>query len=567
MKIRLTISVFVSMVMCVSSFAQNRYDKTDTVAAIFKTIIQSGEKEKIILQTNRKLYIAGEKIWFNAFAVNSNTHKITHTEKNLFADLVDDRDGVIEKLVFNNRQLNTGGAFMLPDSLKTGFYWLRAYTERILAEDTGSIFIQPVYILNKGLKDAADYNRLYINAANKNRNTLPVIRFFPERLTAIPNIISTGVLQIKDANNNALTASGEIVNNNDSVITRFTTNHFGLARVTFLNIAGQQYHAVFHMNGHDVKYMLTAAEQSTVQLSVVNQNDKTIKAFVTLEEGLPQNFRTIVLGVSGDSLCYAAVGTGTYGTTIPLNNFPGGISSLLLFDEQQHLLAERKIFISKDNYELAIKANKRNYAAREAAAIDIKVTNNERKPVATVLSIAVEDAWLTQLSDSIEVNNLPPQDEFLLSNWLAIYHDKYTQADIDLLMVTIKSLYNTAGISKAPNDIPVNDESEKLLNFMGRITDKKDKPVKDRVVMVMSKNQSGFFADTDTTAEDGMFKIPLPQNMDSLVLSLQVTDKHGTLRTDDIITTDSFNFPEFKTPALLKQQFLSSNLVTLASVK
>ena len=197
MKIRLTISVFASMVVYVSSFAQNRYDKTDTVAAIFKTIIQSAEKEKINLQTNRKLYIAGEKIWFNAFAVNSNTHKITHTEKNLFADLVDDRDSVIEKLVFNNQQLNTGGAFMLPDSLKTGFYWLRAYTEKILAEDTGSIFIQPVYILNKGLKDAADYNRLYINAANKNRNTLPVIRFFPERLTAIPNIISTGFSKIK----------------------------------------------------------------------------------------------------------------------------------------------------------------------------------------------------------------------------------------------------------------------------------------------------------------------------------------------------------------------------------
>jgi len=372
-------------------------------------------------------------------------------------------------------------------------------------------------------------------------------------------------LQIKDANNNPLIVSGEIVNNNDSAITNFTTNHFGLARITFLYEDGIKYHAVFHINGRDIKYQLPAIDHSKAQLSVTNQKERSIKAFVTLEDSLHPDFRTTILGINGDSLSYAAVGTGTYGITIPLDNFPGGINSILLFDDQQHLLAERKIFINKDNYELSIKANKKNYAARENATLNIEIKDTEGKPLESAMNIAVEDAWLTQLSDSIEINNLPPSDEFLLNKWLTLYHDKYSATDIDLLMVAAKSLYNSK-YTKNPNIQPGADDDEKLLNIIGRITDKKDQPVKDRVITAMSKNRDGFFMDTDSTKDDGVFKIPLPP-IDSLELSIQVTDKHSVIRTDDKITIDTFNFPSFTTPVSIKQQFLATNINTIASLR
>jgi hypothetical protein len=550
----------------VNVHAQKTQGYTDSIAYIFKTFIQGNEQEKIILQTDRNLYIAGEKIWFKTFTINAATNKITRSGKNLFTDLVDDKDSIIAKLVLNNRDINTSGAFTLPDSLKSGFYWLRAYTAKILAQDTQSIFIQPLYILNKGLKDANSYNRQYTSTANKSNNTTPVIHFFAERLTGILNIISTGVLQIKDANNNPLIVSGEIVNNNDSVITNFTTNHFGFARITFLYEDGNKYQAVFHINGRAIKYQLPAIDHSKAQLSVTNQKEKSIKAFVTLEDSLRPDFRTIILGINGDSLSYAAVGTGTYGITIPLDNFPGGINSLLLFDDQQHLLAERKIFINKDNYELNINANKKNYAARENATLNIEIKDTEGKPLESAMNIAVEDAWLTQLADSIEINNLPPSDEFLLNKWLTLYHDKFSATDIDLLMVAERSAYNTPGKNKTQNIQPGADDDEKLLNIIGRVTDRKDQPLKDRVITVMSKNSSGFFMDTDSAKDDGVFKIPLPQ-IDSLTLSIQVVDKHSVIRTDDKITIDTFNFPSFTTPVSVKQQFFASNINTIATLK
>jgi hypothetical protein len=239
---------------------------------------------------------------------------------------------------------------------------------------------------------------------------------------------------------------------------------------------------------------------------------------------------------------------------------------LLLFDDQQHLLAERKIFITKDNYELSINANKKNYTARENAALDIKIKDAEGKPLESAMNIAVEDAWLTQLSDSIEINNLPPSDQVLLNKWLTLYHDKFSATDIDLLIVTSKSVYNISKKNKNQNIQPGADDDEKLLNIIGRVTDKKDQPVKDRVITVMSKNKDGFFMDMDSTKDDGAFKIPLPQ-IDSLALSIQVIDKHNVIRTDDKITIDTFNFPSFITPVSIKQQFLASNINTIASLR
>ena len=551
----------------VGSYAQTNYTTIDSVASIYQMLVHSNNKEKIILQTDRKIYMAGERIWFKAFVVNAADNKVDLSSKMLFTDFADDHDNFIAKLVLNNSALNTNGAINLPDTLNSGFYWLRCYTNKILAEGREGIYLQPVYIINKRKPDTTNYKAAdRINTKN-NSNVSPVIHFLPERLTAIPGISSTGVLQIADADNNPLTASCDIVNSADSIITNFTTNHFGLTRIALLYDINQKYTAVFHVNEHDIKFLLPPVDRFSAQLSVANQTEKNIKAFVTLEDSIPQNFRTIILGINRDSLCYASVGTGSYGINIPLDNFPGGISSLLLFNQQKQLLAERKIFINKDNYIIDIKTNKKKYAARDNAALNISVTNANAEPLVAALNISVQDAWLAQLSDSIEINNLTQLNEFQLNNWLKLYRDKTTAADIDLLMMSNKSLYNHAIDTDTANKEISSDDDEKILNLIGKITDRKDRPFKDWIVTAISKNQTNLFIDSDTTKENGTFKMALPQDIDSLPLSLQIRDKHNTTRTDGYMLIDSFPFPAFATPVSLKQQFMAYNIKTLAFIQ
>ena len=61
-------------------------------------------------------------------------------------------------------------------------------------------------------RDASVYNG---NIPGCKQRQKPVARhsFYPERLTAIPGIISTGVLQVTDADNNHYQLTGSLVDN------------------------------------------------------------------------------------------------------------------------------------------------------------------------------------------------------------------------------------------------------------------------------------------------------------------------------------------------------------------
>lgn len=547
--------------------AQSLEQGTDSVNAVFTKFIQTSSDKNIVLLTNRNIYLAGEKIWFKAYVVNGNSRRLDASSKNVFADLVDDKDSLIAQLVLDNMSLHTNGAFSLPETMSTGFYWIRCYTSTELKNNNNGIFIKPVYVLNKQLRDQTVYAEQYTNNFKNNSTSGTSIHFFAERLTAIPGIISTGVIEIKDGYNNPLPVKGDLVNSKDSIITSFKTDSFGLARLTFVVDTAEKYTAIFNVNNQDIRYQLPAVNRTSIQLSVANQTVKTIKAFVTLEDSVPATTRTTIMAVQHDKLYYAAVGTGTYGIAIPIDNIPGGIVRLLLFDNNKALINERKIYIPKENVELAIKPDKPKYSTRENANVHIEVTGPNGQPLASVLNIAVEDEWIEQLSDSMEANTLPPSSEILLDNWLHRYSTGYSTDDIDLLLATRKSIYQQSFNTDVNDESLGFDDNKKLKNLTGRITDRKGNGISNRIVTAITRNTRGFFMDVDTTGNNGEFSLSLPQSFDSLQLSLQVTDKHQAQRLTDNIKIDSFHFPHFTTPSSLKQQFLASNINTLAIIQ
>ena len=514
--------------------------------------------------TDRNVYMAGEKIWFRAYSVNENNGKPDFTFRNLFADLVNEKDSVIVQLVLDNASLRTDGAFNLSESIPTGFYWIRCYTARQLETDSNGIFLHPVYIVNKQRHDEGLYVKKFESNLANNSKFNPSVHFFSERLTSLPGVISTGVIEIKDGYDNPLTVTGSLVNSKDSVITSFKTNSLGLGRLTFLNDSAERYTAIFHVNGQPVRYQLPAVDKTAIQLSVANQTEKTIRAFVTLEDGIPAETHTTILAVQRDSLYYAAVGTGNYGITIPINDFPGGIVRLLLFDDHKTLINERKIYIRKEKVELKIKTDKKKYSERENVSVRVKVTGSNGKPLVSVLNVSVQDESLEQFSDSIEANSFPPSGEFVLDSWLNRHHEKYTADDIDLLMATKKSIFQGRSDPGSNKELRDYDDNNKLQNLIGKIINKKGVAMSDRIVSAIAKNTGVFYMDVDTTGKDGMFNLSIPQGLDSLQLSLQVTDKHQVQALTDTIKIDSFHYPDFSTPVSLKQQFLANNLNTLA---
>ena len=545
-------------------FAQSGVPVNDSVNVVFSNFINTSDEKSIVLLTNRNIYAAGEKIWFKAYVVNSVDGTLDVATKNLFADIVNEKDSVIEQVVLDNAGFRTDGAFEIPELLPTGFYWIRCYSAGQLSNKKNSIFIQPVLIMNTRLHDESSYLRNFQTRIASSDKLRPVIQFFPERLTGISGLISTGVIQIQNANGSPLSVKGELVRARDSVISSFNTNSFGLARLTFVDDPKEIYTAIFFLNSDTIRYQLPAINSASIQLSVGNQTARTIKAFVTVEDSLPVFTHTTVLAVQRDSLLYAAVGTGSYGITILIDNFPAGVVRLLLFDDKNNVLSERRFYIPPKNSAVTVTPDRKKYAARENVNVHVKVSSPAGKPIMSVLNIAVEDESVQQLSDSIETTSLPPPDGLLFEKWLNRYHEKYTAAEIDELMATRKSASVDTSETSLNNGY---DDDNQLENLTGRITNKKGNGIGDRIVTAFARNSRQFFTDVDTTDANGRFSLSIPQGFDSLQLALQVTDKRLVQTTTDSIKIDSFHFPSVSTPFFLKQQFLADNMKALASLR
>lgn len=523
----------------------------------FVKSIRAADKEKVILQTDRKVYAAGEKIWFKAFVLHSLNNRIDTMSKNLFVDLVNDNDNVIKQLVLNAGTLHTDGAIALGDSLTTGYYWLRCYTQNILQTDSSAIFVQPVYI-----KNLAGGNVLTVDERKPKYGKKPVVQFFPEGGALITGIGSTGALQVKDGYGNPVMVSGTITDAADSVITRFTTNRLGLARVSFYPLWYKKYFANMNINGQQVKYALAEWNPFSAQISVIRQTPGIIQAYITLEDSIySRKFSTYVLGISRDSICFAGIGRGMYQADIPTANFPGGIATLLLFDQNQHLLSERKVFIDKDNYKINITADKASYTARDKAHLNIELTDAGGKPLVSSLNIAVQDNRLMDMSDEIRSDTAQPVEAYEINDWLKHNKGLFTPADIDLIMLAQQpSFTNWQQYHEVKNNYT--DNTALLLNLQGRVVNRRQQPMKEKIVTAQSITGANPYLALDTTNDGGGFQLPLPVNRENLVLKLQVKSRHDVAENDSIVI-NNFSFPTFSTPANLKQVFAPEKKVVL----
>ena len=547
------------VLFCSKLPAQNIINQLDSIATAVVTSLGKQNHQQVYLQTNRKVFAAGEKIWFKAYLVKALSHRLDTASKNLFVDLVSDNDHVIKQLVLNTVAHQTAGAVDLPDTLRSGYYWLRCFTADMLEHDTASIMIQPVYIVNEK-KLAQNAPAQQVNATT-NIN----VAYYPEGGSVITGINSTGAIKVSDANGNPVVTSGYIVDNHDTVITRFTTNRFGLARITFYPKWFQQYTAVVHTSGGDVKSTVKTWDPFAVQVSVTQQDAQSLQAYITLEDSVfTRKYTTYLIGLSRGRVCFAGIGRGMCQVNIPLANFPGGMATLLLYNEDKQLVSERTIFVDKDNYRLDVTTDKKNYHAKDRVGMYVSVKDANGQPLVAALNIAVEDDRVMKLSDKLDQDTLPTPT-LSLDDWLKRYRTKLSAAEKDLLMLA-QPAFNatTAGGDIKPITTHA-DASDLLLNLRGKIYDSKYKPMPGRIVTEIVRQGNNTFIDVDTTNNDGAFSLRLPEDRGTAPLMLQVRDQRGNLETDFKVVADTFNFPRFSTPVSLKNRFTLTGILPSAT--
>ena len=497
--------------------------------------MRSLNAEKIVLETNKKIYNLYENIYFKAVLIDSVTGKLTNTSKVFFIDLIDKNDKVIHSLVLNTSNAQETGAFLI-DSMLNGYYWLRAYTSNILHNGINSITVKPVYIFNSTYKNNNSLNHKTTSLASDDHLD---ITLYPEGGSVMSG--AEIVVGVKASyKGNPVADSGFIKNNKGDIETTFVTNKDGLGRFTLQPSIYKKYVVFFKINNkYDSVENIPAVNPFAAQIAVTEQTDQNIKLRVLLEDSIyKKDYKTFLIGLHKDSVCVAATGQGMYEFNIPISNFPSGVANLLLFNSKGELLSERNIFINRNNLNITLKTEKDNYAARENINLNITITNDKGNPVPATLAVAVNDSRVCDSVNDLDLNML----------------QKLSKDDADLIMLTQQneSIDYFKHIYSLKNDALFKSEKENLL-IKGLLVDKKKNFVADKSITFLSLDKSNLILQ-DTTDASGRFSIISPPFSTGTGFSLQVNNEQRSADTYDVIL-DPISKNDFKTPLTLKQKF------------
>ena len=526
------------------SFGQdNDQQKLDSFSGKFITAIRTHEKQRVYLVTDKSVFTNGESIWFKAFLLNAISQNINTNSRFLFVDLVNEKDSVIKVVVLDafNKQLNS--RIILPESIATGYYWLRAYTRQMAEGDVNNICVKPIYIVDR----INDNNLSKPIKKGNSQDTIPTINFYPEGGSVITGINSAVALRVSHLNGMPLSIDGFIKDDHEVVIAHFTTNKIGFGKVDFEPSGYRKYHAVINWHGKEISYPLPPFNFYKGQVSVTKQSTGYKLRILLGDSIYRKDFVTYLIGISKDSLIFASIGRGLYEIPVAEHQLTDGITTFYLFDENFKLLSERSIYVHDNNVRIKAETDKHLYGKRDKVALNISITDANQHPIPSLIAISVTD---TIFKDPNEDCALPGNDytQQAIDNMFLESNECLTENDIDLLMLARNDTYPT--LSKMA-DQPTAMDTDSLLYIKGTVLDTKNEPSANKIITLLF-NSGDLNLHSDTTDNAGRFCFPFANYTDSMQFALQVRDLKGRAQNDKILL-DNPDYPKVSTPVSLKQ--------------
>ncbi len=348
------------------------------------TYIETYTPQKVYLHLDKPAYMAGDEIWFKAYAVEASTHLPDSSSGVLYVELLTDKG---KMLSFEKIRLLRGignGYLKLEENLPTSTYQLRAYT-RWMQNGKPDFF----------------YSRLIsVTNANEKFSESPLattaldVQFFPEGGNLVVGLESVVAFKAIDIQGKGVAVKGFITGSSTDTVCTFSSLHRGMGTFKLLPLAGQTYTAYIQKN-----------DGSVVTVPLPKPLSQGWGLQVKVKEG--SLAMTVHSTQPGDEVCYLMAQTRgkiTYQKQVRLNQqtfsvqlsnrqFPAGITQITLFDATGEPQCERLVFVHPEpEVQLQITSDKLVYKPREKITLTLTARDTEGNPVAGNFSMAVTDA-------------------------------------------------------------------------------------------------------------------------------------------------------------------------------
>jgi len=419
--------------------------------------------EKCFLHIDRSVFAPGETIWLRGYLMNSTGVTDTPLSNYLYVELLGDT--VVSRILLKKDRLDGfSGHFPLPGNIREGKYILRAYT-RWMSQWPAAYMFHTQIIVTK------DFGGSYVYA-DKSGEEAPVA-FYPEGGDCLSDSQIALVCKTLQPNTEA-----RIYNERGEEVYAFQSDAHGLAWIRFEAEAGSRY--VAKLTGQEPSYPLPPIKEYGSKLSVSRGAGGLlfVDAYVRPKASDDADFFLLVFD---NSMIYCEMPmektAGHYASRVGFKTLEqaSGVHCALLVNDKGEILSSRPFYIENEQDEIAVgvEIDKLSLVAEKQLRVDLRLTDNEGKPVEGRFSVSVVNEAITGY---MQEDNL--KSHFLLSSELAFrprdlssyfgesLSSSRRMQELDMLLLSSKWQYHM--LPFLMNDDPLLQEKEQFQSLRGR---------------------------------------------------------------------------------------------------
>lgn len=471
----------------------------------------------LFVHTDKPFYATGDRIWLSTYLLDATTNQRPLGETAIHADILTATGRLVQHQWLKVQDGRATGNFRLSDTLDSGTYRLRAYTD----EDDGQrrpAFERSIAVYNllKGVTTAPD------DTAKK----LLDIQFLPEGGRWVAGLPARLGIKVINANGHGLAISGKIVDNKGAEICPITTNFLGMGSVSLTPQTDRTYYAELTRDGQHQLIALPVVEADGLVLSADVLSDSSRLALTIAGTNRPALDSVYILIQQQGRLVdqrKIQLQNGVARVSLSTALLPAGLNQITLYDASARPQAERLVFLPEQipPVRVLIGLNKPHYQPREQAILGITL-NDDGQPAVAVLSASVTDAEQVP-ADTAEATI---QTHLLLTGELRGRVEQpnfYVRTNTPETRRALDDLLLTQGwrrIRGTPN-------TELLggVSLMGRVLNPQNKPVAGAQVFIASTKADQSFIKSAGTDEQGRFRLAGLALADTVQLMTQLADR------------------------------------------
>ncbi len=533
------IAILILACCCVSSlYSQGMIDST---RYRLREQLRLFPQEKVCLHVDRTVLMAGDTIRLKAYVADAATLRPQIDDQFVYVELLNDQNRVLQrKRLIASNNLYTGYIHLPPDQAD-GVYQLWAYT-LYSSQVKGYDCLIPIQVGNNQ------------PASDKKKSVAPVLRFFPEGGSIVVGKTCMVAFEATTSQGDSLDLEGDVVDGDGEVVTHFESFHRGLGFFPIVAEAGQRYTAVCRdRSGKRYRFPLPASSRDAATLHCRMKSGE-VEVSINKGDGIGSAPLFLLVHCRGQMVSLRPVkADGIY--HIPMKTLPAGVNSLVLIDQECHVLSERLVFSNNATWRLPLTITTPNeeYGFRKKIDMSLALPGMKTDELA-FLSLSVTDDGITggRQSPSLWSQLLLSSDLQGVSGATDEYFTPTYQADrLDLLMMVCGWRRYDIGAVLQGNYAKPTIEKETEQSISGRVRGVfANKPVSGAEVVLMlreAKDKSGE-QDNDTvrikpsyplaqavTDSLGHFKfhgLNYPEDMDVFVYALRQKNRRCIVELD-----------------------------------